>query len=156
MYQNGMVQPMQNSYPTQGYGTGMPQPSNLPPQTPVMAPMGMGQGNYTPGPQMGVRVRPVASYDEAKAVPTDFMGNTLILTDLSHGFIYTKMLDTATGSSIFHVYQRIPDQAVQVTPTSTPMPDPVPAYDAKSEIDAIRAELNSIKHELGLDKEEAK
>jgi hypothetical protein len=97
-----------------------------------------------------MRVRPVASYDEAKAVPTDFMGNLLVLTDLSHGCIYTKVLDPATGSSIFRVYKEV----VEPAPQPEPVAPPAPMYDPKAEIERLRSELEGIKHELGLDSKE--
>ena len=124
-----------------------PQVPNLGPQTSQFGPQIPGQGNYPTSTQTAMRVRPVASYDEAKAVPTDFMGNMLILTDLSHGMIYTKVLDTATGSSVFKTYQLIPEQAPNV-------PEQAPPYDVKGEIEKLRGELNVLKKELGLSEEE--
>lgn len=149
MYQYpGMGQPMQNPGPMPMYGNGgppMPQSSNFDPQGQSTSFQGMGRGMYPPNQQNPVRVLPVASCDEAKAVPTDFMGNRLILTDLSHGCIYTKVLDPATGSSIFRTYRLAPDQP----------PAPVePSYDAKSEIERLRGELEGIKRELGIDMKE--
>lgn len=124
-----------------------PQVPNLGAQTSQFGPQMPGQGNYPPSTQTAMRVRPVASYDEAKAVPTDFMGNMLILTDLSHGMIYTKVLDTATGSSVFKTYQLIPEQVPNV-------PEQGPPYDVKGEIEKLRGELNVLKKELGLSEEE--
>lgn len=155
--QMGMAQPMQGQPGTMynpmtpampGSPYGGPQSSQAVPQVP-------GQGNYTPNTQIGMRVRPVASYDEAKAVPTDFMGNMLILTDMSHGCIYTKVLDPATGSSIFRTYALVPEQAPQ--PAQSVPTAPAPAtqvYDAKSEIERLRGELEGLKRELGIVKEE--
>ena len=157
--QMGMAQPMQNQVQPQmysGYGQSMQQGPNFGPQTPVTAPQTVPQGNYTPIQQIGMKVRPVASYDEAKAVPTDFMGNILVLTDLSHGCIYTKVLDPNTGSSVFQVYQRVPEQVPQpMVQPQAPVESSMPAYDAKAEIENLRGEVNRLKHELGLDKEEA-
>lgn len=96
------------------------------------------QGNYTPNQQNAVRVVPVASIDEAKAIPTDFMGTMLVLTDFPHGAIYTKVLDTNTGNPIFRIFKYIPDE------------DPAPAYDPRKDIEMLRAELNRIKTELGM------
>lgn len=151
--QMGVAPGMQVPQPGQMYGVpGQPmqQSPNFVPQVPSGVPQVPGQGNYPPSTQTAMRVRPVASYDEAKAVPTDFMGNMLILTDLSHGMIYTKVLDPSTGSSIFKAYQLLPEQAPQVTPAPVPQE---PAFDFKGEVEKLRAELNIIKHELGLDKE---
>lgn len=121
------------------------------PQMSPAVPQVPGQGTYPPSTQTAMRVRPVASYDEAKAVPTDFMGNMLILTDLSHGMIYTKVLDPATGSSIFKAYQLIPEQGPQMAPI--PAPEQRPEYDAKSEIEKLRMELSHLKQELGIEEE---
>lgn len=123
------------------------QSSNFVPQASQFVPQVPGQGSYPASTQTGMRVRPVASYDEAKAVPTDFMGNMLILTDLSHGMIYTKVLDPATGSSIFKAYQLLPEQAPQIAQPLTP---PLPEYDVKSEIEKLRSELLHLKQELGI------
>ena len=74
--------------------------------------------------QPGVICRPVASIDEARATPTDFSGNALVLTDLPHGIIYTKMLDTQTGSAVFGVYQRVqepPTTAAQMAQEYAPL-----------------------------------
>lgn len=121
------------------------------PQLSPAVPQVPGQGVYPPSTQIPMKVRPVASYDEAKAVPTDFMGNMLILTDLSHGMIYTKVLDPATGSSVFKAYQLIPEQGPQMAPMS--VSEQKPEYDAKSEIEKIRMELSHLKQELGIEEE---
>lgn len=74
--------------------------------------------------QPGVICRPVASIDEARATPTDFSGNALVLTDLPHGMIYTKILDTQTGSAVFGVYQRVqepPTAAAQMAQEYAPL-----------------------------------
>ena len=71
--------------------------------------------------QPGVICRPVASIDEARATPTDFSGNALLLIDLPHGMIYTKILDPQTGSAVFGVYQRVQEpvqQAQEYAPMS--------------------------------------
>lgn len=157
--QMGMAQNMQGQPGGQMYGAAgqpMQQSSNFLSQTSSNGFQGVPQGNYTPGIQNPMRVRPVASYDEAKAVPTDFMGNLLVLTDFSHGCIYTKVLDPMTGSSIFRIYREVVEQVPQPEPVVQAQPQ-APAYDAKAEIEQLRTELNSIKHELGLDnKEESK
>lgn len=94
MYNNYM-----NGY-NPGYGTGYNQnnygnygmmQSQIPTQSIAQTSLqGMqtGQGyNYPSNAQNGVRVFSVGSYDEAKAIPTDFSGDMLILTDLYHGRI---------------------------------------------------------------------
>lgn len=49
-------------------------------------------------PQQAFIVRPVASLEEAKAVPTDFSGAVTVMTDFSHGMIYTKALNYQDGT----------------------------------------------------------
>lgn len=91
--------------------------------------------------QSGVKVIPVASITEAQAVPTDFMGDTLLLTDFAHGCIYTKVLNPNTGSAIFRAFKLTED-----------VPQPMAAeYDAKAEIDKLKAELVAIRKELGIE-----
>ena len=91
--------------------------------------------------QSGVKVIPVASITEAQAVPTDFMGDTLLLTDFAHGCIYTKVLNPNTGSAIFRTFRLTED-----------VPQPMAAeYDAKTEIDKLKAELVAIRRELGIE-----
>lgn len=101
--------------------------------------------------QPGFQVIPVSSYDEAKTIPTDFMGTLLILPDITHGFIYTNVFNPTTGSAIFSVYKHanLPDSTIQNT-----APAPVDDYDAREEIAQLRKELDDIKKELGIiDKE---
>lgn len=139
------------------------------PQSPVFGPaqsptpsQGMGQGNYPTGYRIGMRVVPVASYDEAKAVATDFAGNMTVMTDLSHDQIYTKVLDPITNSVSFQVYRRVPDQPVptpeQIHPqTAQEQVTPEPQYDVRAEMEKIREELELLKRELGItEKEEQK
>lgn len=100
--QQTLIQPRQQmpqQYPMQDFNFQMPQQMQQP----------------------GVICRPVASIDEARATPTDFSGNTLVLTDIPHGMIYTKMLDAQTGSAVFGVYQRVQEpvqQAQEYAPMS--------------------------------------
>lgn len=55
--------------------------------------------------QPGYICRPVASEEEARAVPTDFTGATLVLVDSGHGSIYTKSLNPMDGSAVFATYR---------------------------------------------------
>lgn len=162
MMNQGMAQPGMQGQPSmnpQGYmmnpgmmnnqgmmqgqpGMPMQNTANFGPQTTPMPSQQVGQGNYPTRPQNGVIIRPVASYDEARAIPTDFTGGLLIMPDLGHQAIYTKVLDPNTGSSILKTYKEAPEEA----------PQPVaPAYDAESEINRLREELLIIKKELGLE-----
>lgn len=82
---------------------------------------GMSQMNYTPNyaanyprpmmeyqqPQMQqptMIFRPVASEEEARAVPTDFSGAVTVMPDFAHGRIYTKAINFANGAPIAKVY----------------------------------------------------
>lgn len=97
--------------------------------------------------QPGYICRPVASIDEARATPTDFSGNALVLTDLPHGMIYTKMLDTQTGSAVFGVYQRVQEpvqQAQEYAPMSL-------VQELRQEIMMLKSALEARgKHEAGV------
>lgn len=95
--------------------------------------------------QNGVKVIPVASVTEAQAVPTDFMGDTLIMTDFAHGCIYTKVLNPNTGASIFRTFKLTADSA----------PPVAPEYDVKSEIDKLKTEIAGIRKELGIEEVKA-
>lgn len=94
--------------------------------------------------QSGVKVIPVASITEAQAVPTDFMGDTLLLTDFAHGCIYTKVLNPNTGAAIFRTFKLVADA-----------PPVAVEYDAKAEIDKLRTELAEIRKELGIEEVKA-
>lgn len=94
--------------------------------------------------QNGVKVIPVASVTEAQAVPTDFMGDTLLLTDFAHGCIYTKVLNPNTGAAIFRTFKLVAD-----------VPPVAVEYDAKAEIDKLRTELAEIRKELGIEEVKA-
>lgn len=104
-------------------------------------------GNYSPIPaqnnsipqvnaQPGFICRQVASYDEAKAIPTDFNGAITIMTDFSHGFIYTKTLDPSTGSSMFRIYKYIPEQV---------LPSVSVEYAPLSVVEALKTDVDKIK-----------
>ena len=60
-------------------------------------------------PQDSVICKPVASIEEARAVPTDFSGALMIMPDHAHGMIYTKQLNFADGNPVFKVYKHIPE-----------------------------------------------
>lgn len=87
--------------------------------------------------QQGFIVRPVASMEEAKAVPTDFSGNVTVMTDFSHGMIYTKTLNYQDGTSVFNCY-RLDNTPVQPVPQ---MVQPVGDYVTRKEFEALRAEI---------------
>lgn len=87
--------------------------------------------------QQGFIVRPVASMEEAKAVPTDFSGNVTVMTDFSHGMIYTKTLNYQDGTSVFNCY-RLDNTPLQPAPQIT---QPTVDYVTRKEFEALRAEI---------------
>lgn len=100
------------------YGMQQPAPQMMQaaPQIPaqsVQIPSGMASSS-----QPGFLCRPVASLEEGKAVPTDFSGNILVMTDISHGAIYTKFLDPATGSAQFDIYKKVTDGQLESETTA--------------------------------------
>lgn len=115
-----------------------------------------GYGGYTPQyqpqqyPQQQVQqpvqspqypqhiVRPVASEDEARAMPTDFSGAPILMPDRAHGYIYTKQLNLQTGCADFALYRRVQDQ-------DAPKPD----YVARGEFDELKARFNTLCDQLG-------
>lgn len=110
-------------------------------------------GGYNPaqqGQQPGFVCRPVASEEEARAVPTDFSGATLILTDLGHGKIYTKALNYADGSAAFYTYQRVQEVPGVPAPQEwAPASLVAQVDDLKSEVEALRAELEKARKPAG-------
>lgn len=52
-------------------------------------------------PVTGFSCRPVADEAEARAIPTDFNGTTMVLVDQAHGCVYTKALNPMDGSPVF-------------------------------------------------------
>lgn len=90
----------------------------------------------------GVIFRPVASYDEAKAVPTDFSGALTVMPDWAHGYIYAKALGD-DGSPIFRAYRYEP-------PAQAPSAEPAPAvrYASLEEVTRLRQELEALKQTL--------
>lgn len=138
----------QNGYYQQPYTaarpTYYPQPAAFPQTVPAVPQQDAQIGGFNAGGHSGFQVIPVASYDEAKAIPTDFAGNTLILLDLSHGMIYTKGLDVSNGTSVFRAY-RI--QEAEPTANSN-------EFDAKGEVERLKKDMDRIKKELGLSEKE--
>ena len=54
--------------------------------------------------QPSIKVRPVASEEEARGVPVEFDGSLMLLPDMAHGAIYSKQLNMQDGSAIFRRY----------------------------------------------------
>lgn len=102
------------------------------------------QSSPTPAPpqQTQVLFRPVSSYDEALLVPADVTGAITLMPHLSNGLIYTKQLDSNCNVD-FGIYRRLSNQ-----PAPVPAPAPASAYDPRTEIAALRDEVNSLRAEL--------
>ena len=102
-------------------------------------------------PHPNVICRPVASEEEARAVPTDFSGAMLVMTDIAHGKIYTKSLNYADGSAIFQVYNQSPQQNLQPENSNNKKEEFAPLSlvqqvdDLKNEIEALKSELEKYK-----------
>lgn len=91
-------------------------------------------------PQQGYIVRPVASMEEAKAVPTDFSGAITIMTDLAHGMMYTKALNYQDGTSNFNCY-RLDNSVLQPVPqVIQPMGD----FVTRQEMESFRNEISQM------------
>lgn len=167
MYPSTNYPPMNPQMQPQQYAPGMqPMGQPMPPayqgqnqQMPSMAPQ-MPQGGFSNSqvqqPQINAKVRPVASYDEAKAIPTDFMGSLIIMPDTAHSAIYTKVLDQNTGASIFKAYKEVPIEVQEAPTMQTPPPPTVPVYDAREDIAQLqedikttRLEIANLKKEIG-------
>lgn len=108
-----------------------------------------GVNNYTPGGQPTIKVRPVASYDEAKAIPTDFMGGVTMMPDFSHGIVYAKALNPQNNTPIFKMFREVEMEQPQPAPVAPSEPAP-PQYDPKPDIDKIKKDLEKLKAELGI------
>ena len=93
--------------------------------------------------QPGVIFRPVASFDEAKAVPTDFSGALTIMPDWAHGYIYAKALGD-DGSPIFRSYRYEPPQAA----AAAPVPIPEGTYAPLATVECLRCEVEKLRQEL--------
>ena len=123
-------------YPGQNYGPsyqGQPQQIQPPVQS---APVQQMQ-------QPSMICRPVASIEEAKAVPTDFSGATLVLTDFSHGYIYTKSLNYQNGTAVFNCF-RLDNTPLQ--PAQTAISGD---YVARGEFEQMKAEIAEINERIG-------
>ena len=80
----------------------------------------------------GLKGRPVASFDEAKASMIDFDGSVFYFPDAANKRIYTKQINI-DGTATFNVYSL----AAPAEPAETPV------YVTKDELDAILAEFKA-------------
>lgn len=90
--------------------------------------------------RQSVVCRPVASYDEAKAIPTDFSGALTIMPDWAHGHIYVKALAN-NGMPVFRSYREEPQPAA-------PQPPAPVEYAPLSELEGLKAEVEALRREL--------
>lgn len=98
--------------------------------------------------QPGVIFRPVASFDEAKAVPTDFSGALTIMPDWAHGYIYAKAL-ADNGTPVFRTYRTVDYAPVQTSPPQTAAEAvPAMAYAPLEELEHLREEVEALRQEL--------
>lgn len=125
-YPMGLYQPIQNQY----------QPMNQPMNQPV-------QQQTTPATQSNFYCRPVASREEALAVPVDFMGNPMFFPDLAHSVIYVKQFNTTNGTADlfeFHGQQK---------QTSAPSFAPLDEFNATKEtIGQLKETIFQLQNEI--------
>ena len=85
--------------------------------------------------------RPVASKEEALAVPVDFMGQPMFFPDLAHNVVYMKRFNTNTGAADLFEFRGQQEQ-------SPPAPSfaPLDEFNAmKDTIDQLKAEVEKLK-----------
>lgn len=119
-----------------GYQPGVYQPGGNT-QSPAQTQGGAGQ-------QPGLIVRPVASFDEAKAVPTDFSGALTIMPDWAHGYIYAKALGD-NGTPVFRAYRDVDSSSAQAG-----------GYASQEALEQLRQEVNALREDLAEAKTPAK
>lgn len=128
-YMPNYYQPMQN------------QPiMNQPVQNVQQVPQTNQAANVQQSAQSNFFCRPVASKEEALAVPVDFMGQPMFFPDLAHSVIYMKRFNTNTGAADlfeFHGQQEQPP-----APSFAPLDE----FNAmKDTIDQLKAEIEKLK-----------
>lgn len=93
--------------------------------------------------QPSIKVRPVASEEEARGVPVEFDGSLMLLPDMAHGAIYSKQLNMQDGSAIFRRYMmEMPASASQ---TAQEPVLPVSQYATLEQLQELKDELNELK-----------
>lgn len=121
-----------------GYTGYTPQYQQQYPQQPMQTPM---------QPPQHI-VRPVASEDEARAMPTDFSGAPILMPDRAHGYIYTKQLNLQTGCADFARYRREQDQE-QEQETNKPAEIDLSDYVPRTEFNELIRRFNKLCEQLG-------
>ncbi len=122
---------------------GQPQMAQTQPMAPQPVLPPTVQPQMVQSQQPGYICRPVASEEEARAVPTDFSGATQILVDAAHGMIYAKGLNYNDGSAVFLSYKLVQPAAGAPHPTAQPV-----EYAPMSAVDRLREELDDLKASL--------
>lgn len=102
-------------------------------QTPVQ----QSQRTMMQQPMNNYICRPVASEEEARAVPTDFTGATIVMVDAAHGCIYTKALNPMDGSAMFATYR--------YTEPAPPAQEKTQAYAPMEELEQLRREVAELR-----------
>lgn len=136
-YQSPMYQPPNPAPYQQQISSMPPQYQQQLQQSPIQQPA---QAQIQQQPN--VICRPVASEEEAKAVPTDFSGATLVLTDTAHGRIYTKALNYMDGSALFNIYQLVQQPAAETQQA------PAVEYAPMSVVESLKEEIQRLREEV--------
>ncbi len=123
------------NYPYPAYGNYNP----ITPFTPTQ-PVQMTQPTQ-PAQQNTFVCRPVASREEALAVPVDFMGAPMFFPDLAHGVIYMKRLNTQTGSADLFEFRTEQRQERQ-EPAFASIQD---VMDLKENVEQLRSDVEKLK-----------
>ena len=88
-----------------------------------------------PQPYFGIKGRPVASIDEARATSIDFDGSIFYFPDLANNKIYTKQINI-DGTATLNVYELKETPAVQEVQTID-----TSKYVTKEELETVIKEL---------------
>lgn len=129
-YPMGLYQPIQNQY----------QPMNQPMNQPM-------QQQTTPATQSNFYCRPVASREEALAVPVDFMGSPMFFPDLAHNVVYMKRFNTNTGSAdVFEFHGTQQEAPKDMAPAFAPLDE---FMSMKDTIAQLKEEIERLKKPAG-------
>ena len=97
--------------------------------------------------QPSIKVRPVASEEEARGVPVEFDGSLILLPDMAHGAIYSKQLNMQDGSAIFRRYMI--DMPASAPQTAQEPVLPVAQYATLEQLQELRDELEALRATAG-------